>query len=139
MVQYSECGHPLNLGDRLVKCNHAGSPTVLEHSCRCQWAYGFRPTNEHTSMSEVLIGSCHPGSACCTDDMSEIFVFLGQCLCCLLPAFVNRQPPCPDTNSRHVLLHPRMHRNNLWFTKEHAPGMDLTVGGGGSLPTPPLL
>ena len=36
---------------------------------------------------------------------------------------LNRQPPCPDTNSRHVLLHPRMHRNNLWFAKEHALGV----------------
>ena len=56
----------------------------------------------------------HPGSACCTDSMFEIFVSFGQCLCCLLAVFVNRQPPCPDTSSRHVLLHPRMHRNNLW-------------------------
>ena len=44
----------------------------------------------------------HPGSACCTDSMFEIFVFFGQCLCCLLAVFVNRQPPCPDTNSRRV-------------------------------------
>ena len=36
-----------------------------------------------------------------------------MCLCCLLAVFVNRQPPCSHTNSRHVLLHPRMHRNNL--------------------------
>ena len=33
----------------------------------------------------------HPRSACCTDDMSEIFVRFGRCLCCLLPLFVNRQ------------------------------------------------
>ena len=64
----------------------------------------------------------HPGSACCTDSLFEIFIFFGQCLCCLLAVFVNRQPPCPDTNSRHVLLHPQMHRNNLWFAKEHALG-----------------
>ena len=38
----------------------------------------------------------HPTFACCADDMLEIFVFFGQCLCCLLPLFVNRQPPCPD-------------------------------------------
>ena len=31
-----------------------------------------------------------PGSACCTDDMFEIFVRFGQGLCCLLPLFVNR-------------------------------------------------
>ena len=65
----------------------------------------------------------HPGSACCPDSMFEIFVFFGKCLCCLLAVFVNRQPLCPDTNSRHVLLHPRMHRNNLWFAKEHALGV----------------
>ena len=61
----------------------------------------------------------HPGSACCTDGMFEIFVFFGQCLCCLLAVFVNRQPPCPHTNSRHVLLHPQMHRNNLWILASH--------------------
>ena len=55
--------------------------------------------------------------------MFEIFLFFGQCLCCLLAVFVNRQPPCPDTNSRHVLLHPQMHHNNLWFAKEHALGV----------------
>ena len=33
----------------------------------------------------------HPGSACCTDDMFEIFVRFRQCMCCLLPPFVNRQ------------------------------------------------
>ena len=65
----------------------------------------------------------HLGSACCTDSMLEIFVFFGQCLCCLLAVFVNRQPPCPDTSSRHMLLHPQMHRNNLWFAKEHALGV----------------
>ena len=36
----------------------------------------------------------HPGSACCTDSMFEIFVRFGQCLCSLLPLFVNRQLPC---------------------------------------------
>ena len=30
----------------------------------------------------------HPGSACCTDSLFEIFVFFGQCLCCLLAVFV---------------------------------------------------
>ena len=29
-------------------------------------------------------------SACCTDDMFEIFVHFGRCLCCLLHIFVNR-------------------------------------------------
>ena len=52
----------------------------------------------------------HPRSACCSDGMSEIFVPFGRCLCSFLPAFVNRQSPCPCTNSRHVLLHPQMLR-----------------------------
>ena len=65
----------------------------------------------------------HPGSACYTDGMFELFVLFGRCLCCLLPDFVNRQSPCPCTNSCHVLLHPQMHRRSLWFAKEHAPGV----------------
>ena len=32
----------------------------------------------------------YPGSACCTDDMFEIFIRFGRCVCCLLPLFVNR-------------------------------------------------
>ena len=43
------------------------------------------------------------------------------------PNFVNRQSPCPCTNSRHVLLHPQMHRKSLWFAKEHAPGGEKWV------------
>ena len=35
---------------------------------------------------------------CCTDGMCEMSVHFGRCLCCLLPVFVNRQPPCPHTN-----------------------------------------
>ena len=62
----------------------------------------------------------HPRSACCTDGMFKIFVLFGRCLCCLLPLFVNRQPPCPHTNSRQVLLHPQMHCRNLRFAKERA-------------------
>ena len=30
----------------------------------------------------------HPGSACCTDGMFEIFVLFGRHLCCLLPLFL---------------------------------------------------
>ena len=41
----------------------------------------------------------HPGSACCTEATFETFVCFGQCLCSLLPVFVNRQLPCPHTNS----------------------------------------
>ena len=62
----------------------------------------------------------HPRSARCTDGMFENFVRFGRCLCCFLPVFVNRQPPCRHTDSRHVLLHPLMHHKNLWFGKEHA-------------------
>ena len=48
----------------------------------------------------------HPGSACCTDDMFEIFVRLRRCLRCLLPPFVTRQLPCPHTNSFHGYCFP---------------------------------
>ena len=65
----------------------------------------------------------YPGSACCTDNMFEIFVRFGQCLCCLLPLFVNRQLPCPHTNLLHVLLHPLMHHKSLWCIKGLTPGM----------------
>ena len=36
----------------------------------------------------------HPRSACCTDDMFEIFVCFGRCLCCLLALFVNDNVQC---------------------------------------------
>ena len=61
----------------------------------------------------------HPESACCTDSMFEIFVFFGQCLCCLLAVFVNRQPPCPDTTRGLALAGTRPQR-----------------GGGGGNPPP---
>ena len=64
----------------------------------------------------------HPKSACYTDDMFEIFVRFGGCLCHLLPLFVNRQPLGPHINSRNVLLHPLMHHRNLWCGKA-APGV----------------
>ena len=67
----------------------------------------------------------HPGFACCTDDMFEIFVRFGRCLRYSLPHFVNRQVPCLHTNSRHVLLLPLMHHRSLWFAKEHALGVKL--------------
>ena len=59
----------------------------------------------------------HPGSACCTDEMLEIFVRFGSCTSCLLPPFVNRQLPCLHTNSHNVLLPPPMHHRNLWCAK----------------------
>ena len=68
----------------------------------------------------------HPGSACCTDDMFEVLVRFGRCLCCLLPLFVNRQLPCPHTNSLHGLLLPRMHHKSLWCVK----GLALWVQSG---------
>jgi len=64
-----------------------------------------------------------PTYACCTDDMFEIFVCFGWCLCCLLPLFVNRQLPCLHSNLHHALLLPRMHHRSLWCTKERAPGV----------------
>ena len=73
----------------------------------------------------------HPRSACGTDEIFEIFVRFGHCLCCLLPVFVNRQLPCLHTNSRHMLLLPPMHHNSIWCTKEHAlalqPGCRLLI------------
>ena len=32
----------------------------------------------------------HPRFACCTNNMFEIFLRFGRCLCCLLRIFVNR-------------------------------------------------
>ena len=65
----------------------------------------------------------HPRSACCTDDMFEIFVRFGRCLRSLLPLFVNRQLPCPHTNLHHVLLLPPMHYKSVWCAKERAQGV----------------
>ena len=62
----------------------------------------------------------HPGSACCIDGMFEILVRFGRRLCCLLPVFVNRQIPCPHTNSPYMLLLPQMHPKSLWCAKERA-------------------
>ena len=58
-----------------------------------------------------------------TDNMFEIFVRFGRCLCCSLPLFVNRQLPCLHTNSLHGLLLPQMHHKSLWFAKGHALGV----------------
>ena len=72
----------------------------------------------------------HPGSACCPDDMFEIFVPFGRCPCCLRPPFVNRQLPCLHTNSRNVLLLPLMHHRNLWCAKERALGVQTEAHPG---------
>ena len=60
----------------------------------------------------------HPRSACCTDDMPEIFVHFGQCLAFRL--FLS-------TGSHHVLIQIHatcccvpMHHRNHWFGKTHA-------------------
>ena len=65
----------------------------------------------------------HPGFACCTDNMFEIFARFGQCVCCLLPFFVNRQLPCLYTNSRNALLLPPMPHKSLWLAKGLALGV----------------
>ena len=79
----------------------------------------------------------HPGSACCADNMFEMFVHFGHCLCCLLPVFVNRHLPCLHTNSLHGLLLPALHHKSLWCAKglalrEHSGcrcnGMGLVAG-----------
>ena len=66
----------------------------------------------------------HPGSACCTDDMFEIFVRFGRCMCCLLPAFFNRQLPCLHTNSRHPLTRKRARSGGAEWVQvtRHEPG-----------------
>ena len=53
----------------------------------------------------------HPGSACGTEGMFEIFVRFGRHVCFPLPLFVDRQLPCLHTNSLHPLLLPLMHHN----------------------------
>ena len=100
-----------------------GSVPLLPHLCPLSvplgggmWGMFRKPYSEH------------PRSACCTDDMFQIFVRFGRCLCCVLPPFVNRQPPCPHTNSLNVLLPPLMHHRNLWFAKEHAVGVQTGCG-----------
>ena len=45
----------------------------------------------------------HPGSACCTDNIFEIFVRFGRFMCCLLPLFVNGQS-CLHVNQKPVLI-----------------------------------
>ena len=61
-------------------------------------------------------------SACCSDDLLEIFVRFGRCLYCLLPPFVNRHLPCPHTSSFHGLLLPPMHQQSLWCREGLALG-----------------
>ena len=61
-----------------------------------------------------------------SDQMFEIFVSFGQCLCCLLPPYVNRQLPSSHTNSLHGLLLPPMNYKNLWCGK----GLALEVQSG---------
>ena len=63
----------------------------------------------------------HHRFACCTDNMFDIFVHFGRCMCYLPPPFVNRQPPCFPTTSHPMLLHPQMHHRNPWFGNRHAP------------------
>ena len=79
----------------------------------------------------------HPGSACCTDNMFEVFVPFRQCVCCLLPLFVNRQLLCLYTNSHNVLLLPPMHHKNLWCAKGLALGVHSGCVSLGVLPSRP--
>ena len=65
----------------------------------------------------------HPGSACCTDNMFEIFVRFGQGMCSSLPHFVTRQLPCLHTNLLHGLLLPWMHHKSLSCAKGLALGV----------------
>ena len=88
---------PISLED-VQNCANSGVGAIVS---------SFVPTERHRS-------------ACYADEMFEIFIHFGQCLCCLLPVFVKRQPACPHTNSRQVLLHPQMHHRNHWLGKERA-------------------
>ena len=52
----------------------------------------------------------HPGSACCTNNIFDIFVRFGWCVCAACCLFLSksnyhvyRQLPCLHTNSRNVL------------------------------------
>ena len=65
----------------------------------------------------------HPGSACCTDDMFDIFVRFRWYLCCLLPLFVNMAAIISASNSFHGLLLPPMHHKGLWCVKGLALGL----------------
>ena len=62
---------------------------------------GYIPKALEKSHSE------HPGLHAVLTVCLIFLSFLDVLLCCLLPVFVNTQPPCLHTNSRHVLLRPR--------------------------------
>ena len=79
----------------------------------------------------------HPGSACCTDSMFEIFVRFGRHVCFPLPLFVDRQLPCLHTNSLHALLLPLMHHKSLWCAKGLALGVQSGCGSLEMLPSRP--
>ena len=103
----------MSLGDDADYANFVGlrgSVPLLPHLCqlsvpevRVCGVYSESPEKGYLE---------HPGSARCTDDMFEIFVRFGRCMCCLLPLFFKRQLPCLHTNSRHGLLLPRMHHKS---------------------------
>ena len=100
-----------------------GSVPLLPHLCLLSVPKGGGVGYVRKALGQGYLE--HPGFACCTDDMCDIFVHFGRCLCCLLPPFVNRQSPCPHTNSRNGLLHLPMHHRNLWFAKEHALAVQI--------------
>ena len=99
-----------------------GSVSLLPHLCSLSvpevGVFGDIQKALENSHSE------HPRFACCTDDMVQVFVRFGRCLCCLLPPFVNRQTPCVHINSHPVLLLPLLHHKSFWCAKE------LALGGG---------
>ena len=113
----------------LVKLLSLAPPTCHVQSSPAQLLYATHLPHSLTPHLPNLCPLCthctHSGFACCTDDMFEIFVLFGQCLCCLLPLFVNRQLPCLHKNSRKVLLLLLMHHRNLWCAKERALGVQI--------------
>ena len=95
--------------------------SLLPHLCPLSVPEGGLCGVYSESPSKGLFGT--PGSACCTDDMFEIFVRFGWRVCCLLPLYVNRQLLCLYANSRNVLLLPQMRHRNVWCAKGLALGV----------------
>ena len=118
-------GTVLNAPTRWVFSGRRHSCLICAHCVSHKGGGGYMGNIQKALESSYLE---HPGSACCTNDMFEIFVRLGRCLCCLLPLFVNTQLPCPHGNSLQGLLLPQMHHKSLWCVKGLA--LRCRVGAG---------
>ena len=119
-TNYKMCSllHYISLGDVEESANFVcfmGLLPLLPHLCPLSVLYGGGGYGGYIQKALEKGYSKHPRFACCTDNMFEIFVPFGRCLCCSLPRFVDRQPPCLHINSPHVLLLPLMHRKSHWW------------------------